>query len=915
MPDTPKKLLMLVDGHAVLHRAWHALPPLTDRQGRVVSGAYGFTSTLLKAVRDIRPTHVAVAFDLKGPTFRHEQYEAYKATREKKPEELYAQVPYIREILAAMGVPAISAQGFEADDVIGTVAAKAEKSDPHVETVILTGDLDTLQLVDGRTRVYTMRKGMTDMVIYDEAAVRDRFGLKPTQMVDYKALRGDPSDNIPGVRGIGEKTGAKLIAAFGSLDRLYAAVDSGAAHPALKSGTVEKLKSGRKDAMEARELCRVRLDVPIEFHLKKAEFHLPSREKVAPIFEEFQFASLLKQLPDGGGVVEMGKGKEGDGERGTRDEAGSGGMEEGGTSAQAQSRAVAVKTVSEPAELLKALAKMTKAKSFAFRSAVEGEENKLAAIGISCGSKNTVLLPSAWATAEARRALAELLSDAGRTKYCHDLKREINVLAGVGFNLGAPYLDLMIAAYLFFSGERRVGLDSLISFYRNISVDGDGAARLAAEIPHISALGHELAASLKKYGLTKLMRDIELPLAPVLARMERLGVAVEVPYLKKLSAEFGTKLERLEKDIHRLGGGEFNINSPRQLEEVLFGKLGLSSVGLKKTAKSKSVSTAASELEKLRGAHAIIGHIIDWRELAKLKSTYVDALPELVRGGRIHASFNQAVTATGRLSSSEPNLQNIPTAETENGRLVRNAFVASPGFVLLGADYSQIELRIAAHIAREKAMIRAFRRGEDIHRATAAEMFGEREADAKRRIAKTINFGILFGMGANRLSESAGIQLEEAREYIARYFSVYRGIADYIEATKARLKRDGYVETLFGRRRFFHNYELMNHREKAEAERQAINMPIQGTEADMMKLAMVRIDDWFDMKFGPTRDESARLLLQVHDELVFEVKEKIADEVAIKVKMMMQEVKKLAVPVVVDLSVGKKWGEMEDWDE
>ena len=470
------------------------------------------------------------------------------------------------------------------------------------------------------------------------------------------------------------------------------------------------------------------------------------------------------------------------------------------------------------------------------------------------------------------------------------------------------------------AGERRHSLDSLLSFHRNVSPPAKNpdqpaqAQRLTVELEHFLALADDFSAELDEQNLAKIYKEMELPLAAVLSRMQRNGVQLDADYLKSFSVELGDSLQKLTKRIYKLAGEEFNINSPAQLKEVLFEKLDISTAGIKKTEKGGTLSTAASELEKIRDQHKIIQPLLDYRELAKLRSTYVDALPPLVDPvtGRIHADFNQTVTATGRLSSSNPNLQNIPTAGTEYGKKVRDSFVAENGYVLLAADYSQIELRIAAHIANEKAMIKAFRDGEDIHWRTAAEMFGEERAADSRRIAKAINFGILYGMGAQRLAASADISYNEAREYIETYFALHEGIANYISETKEKVAVDGYVETMFGRKRFFPNFHLLNQRERAEAERQAVNMPIQGTSADMIKKAMVSLDSSLCNEYGCGLESAVRLILQVHDELVFEIKTDLFDEVAPLVKNAMEGVAKLTVPIVVDMKSGTRWGSMKN---
>ncbi len=913
MSASEKRHLLIIDGNALIHRAWHALPPLATKTGLVVSGAYGFTMTLLGAIKKFRPEYVAVTFDLKGPTFRHKEYAAYKATREKKPDELYAQIPLVERILASMNVPVFTAEGFEADDVIGTIALLAKRQDPELVSVIVTGDKDTLQLVDSNTKVFTMRKGMTDTVLYDEAGVREKFGLDPAQMVDYKALRGDPSDNIPGVKGIGEKTATEILQKFGTLEDTYRELDSGGKKIGeLKPSVREKLAASREDAFLAQRLCTIRRDVPLKFDLNKTAFAQPSREAMAPIFEEFQFNRLLASLPSESGASAA--------PPVPAPLPGLAAPEQGDVKPVPAVRATV--EVCDAKTCAQVVSSLGSPRRIAFRTlAVKEDPIEPQVFAFAFTDGGTVHLIRGDAFASCLPEMRHLLADPKVGKVCHDLKREISILNAYGMNLHGELFDLMIASYLIHSGERRHGLEAILSFRRNVPplskemTPEDLVRRLAElEVPNFLPLADEFAGELKDENLEKLNREMELPLAAVLARMERAGISIDADYFNNTAKEVAKRLEKVRAKITELAGGEFNVNSPKQMKEVLFDRLGLSPAGVKKTAKGGELSTAAAELEKLRGSHPIIGHILEYRELAKLSSTYLEVLPTLAHpdDGRIHASFNQTVTATGRLSSSEPNLQNIPTPETEYGKKVRNGFVAREGAVLLAADYSQIELRIAAHIADEEVMIGAFRKGEDIHWRTAAAMWGEDQAADRRRLAKAINFGILYGMGAQRLSESADISFMEAREYIERYFAMHQGIAHYIEGIHAKLRADGYVETLFGRRRHFRNFALMNRREQAEAERQAVNMPIQGTNADIIKLAMVRIDDQLRAKYGDGPDAPVKLVLQVHDELIFECDERLAPDVARLVKPIMENVIELKVPIVVDLSVGQRWGELEE---
>ncbi|HCC21974.1 DNA polymerase I [Candidatus Uhrbacteria bacterium RIFOXYC2_FULL_47_19] len=907
-----KKRLIVIDGHALLHRAWHALPPLSTKDGLVVSGAYGFFMILLKAIKELKPSHLVVTFDLAGPTFRHKEYKAYKATREEKPDELYAQVPIIEEILKQMDIPVCSASGFEADDVIGTIAVTVRDQNPEVEVIIVTGDKDTLQLVNDGVSVYTLRKGMTDTVLYNPAGVEEKMGVRPDQMVDYKALRGDPSDNIPGVRGVGEKTAVDLIQRFGSLANLYKALDANQAE--ISDSVRRKLIEGKDDALMSQNLCRIRTDVKINFHLVDAEFKPVTREAVQDSFERYQFSRLLTQLPKS----DSEEGRKAGGQLGLLGETGSVEEEEQQFVKHAW---IEVKTV---AELNKIVEMLKKTKRLAFRSTVLLNDNNNSSISpdlLVLSDEKVVYLISKEILTEGAGVISSLFSGHGTELICHDLKTEIRRLQTLGIEIKNRTFDLMLASYLLHAGERRHSLEAILSFLRGISTPtkhddvstNQLQERLVVEVSQLASLADEFSIQLRNNGLLEVFWDMEVPLAHVLVRLEHNGVGLDSKYLLKFSEELEKKIDSLTAEIYGLAGEEFNLNSPGQLKDVLFVHLGLSAAGLKKTVSGQTLSTAAAELEKIKDQHEIIGRILDYRELAKLQSTYVEALPPLVdpKTGRIHADFNQTVTATGRLSSSNPNLQNIPTAGSEYGKKVRDAFVAREGSVLLAADYSQIELRIAAHIANEQTMINAFSSGEDIHYRTAVEMFGEDKAKESRRIAKAINFGILYGMGAQRLAASTDLPVTEARNYIDQYFALHGGIEQYIQETKEKLATDGFVETIFGRKRFFPNFHLLNQRERAEAERQAVNMPIQGSSADMIKKAMINIDRLLGERYGYGDDSPVQMILQVHDELIFEAKKELVAEVAKLVTKEMESVIKLKVQITVDIKTGERWGSME----
>lgn len=742
-----EKTLVLIDGHALVHRAFHALPPLSTGSGELVNAVFGFSSILLKMLKDLAPDYIAATFDLAGPTFRHKEFDAYKATRVKAPDELYAQIGRVKEVLAAFNIPVFEAPGFEADDVIGTIVKQAKKN--KVKTIIVTGDLDTLQLVDENTSVYTLKKGVKETMTYDEAAVKERFaGLAPAQMVDYKGLKGDPSDNIPGVPGVGDKTAGQLLKDFGSLEKVYAAAEQGK----IKNiKLAQKLLANKEQAFFSKYLATIKQDAPIKFKLAEALTRDFDKEKVVKIFKDLGFYSLVNRLPEfdkNGQIKKM-----------------------------------------EPVK-------------------TAGAEKKTPAV-LPLG-----LAPSAEEKIEQARAQG-LLSDR--------------------------------------------------------------------------------------------IYQLEKELVPIIALMQQAGIKLDLAYLKKISGQVDAELAGLEKNIIKLAGGEFNINSPQQLSQVLFEKLGLQIKGLKKTP-GKVISTAAAELEKLKGQHEIIDLIMRYRELAKLKNTYIDALPLLVGAdGRLHTSYDSLGTTTGRLSSKNPNLQNIPI-RTALGNEIRKAFVAESGYKLLSADYSQIELRVVAHLAQDEEMIKIFKAGKDIHNATAAEVLGIKESEVgkeERRMAKVLNFGVIYGMSLHGFAQAAGVDLARAKEFIKKYFTEFSGVAKFIERTKKEASRDSSVRTLFGRQRFISEINSSAWNLKQAAERMAINMPVQGTAADLLKMAMVEIANSKQITVN------SKMLLQVHDELVFEVPEEKVKEVAAEVKKIMENIYELSVPLKVDIEIGDNWGELE----
>ena len=856
-----KDTYLLLDGNALLHRAWHALPQtMTTSKGTVVNAAYGFTMIIERMLSDFNPTYMAVAWDVSGPTFRHKKFKEYKGHREKKEQELYDQIPIIQNILTGYGIPSISKKGFEADDVIGTIAKLNETED--LDTLIATGDLDALQLVEDDAHIVFFVRGISQTKTYDPKAVQDRYGLNPNQIADLKALMGDSSDNIPGLPGIGEKTAVSLLQEFNTIEGIFDALKNDPNK--IKDTWRKKLDGKEKDAFFMRELTTIRQDVPIDYTLKGAEVEIPSKDALVNIFKQLEFQTLVKKYSG--------------------------------------------ESMDKPA-------KKPTSKKKSVANSIDELSNKQ--IGIVVESKQEDLFGSKIATlalSDGKKVFAvdnpsqkdldpviDCIEEAALV-VGHDVKEALHILE---INLiDIPIFDTKIAAYLLNAGDRQYAFNSVTSEFLKEEAD-DTASQSTLLIPLMDALKKKL----EEEDLAKVLNEIEMPLIPVLKTMERYGIEINTKYLASMSKEFHKELDALEKKIQKLAGKPFNVNSPLQLTTILFEDLGLPTKGIKKT--KTGFSTAASELEKLEGEHKIIPLIQEQRELAKLVSTYIDTLPELVeKDGRIHTTFNQTIAATGRLSSKDPNLQNIPI-RTKRGRLIRNAFIAESKKVLIAADYSQIELRLAAHIAKDEAFIRAFNEGADIHTRTAAEVWGleeEKVTKDQRRAAKAVNFGILYGMGSRNLAKSTGLSLEEAKKFIDRYFEIHHAIKTYIDETKVSAHERGYVETLFGRKRYLPELSSGVQMLVAAAERMAINMPIQGTNADIIKLAMIEIDAWIRSE-GLEND--LRMLLQVHDELVFEATSSKANEFAKEIQTRMGGIFTIDVPLVVDAHVGDNWGEMK----
>ncbi len=899
-----KPLLILFDGNALVHRAFHALPPLVvTKTGEMTGAVYGFASMVLKVLAELKPSHYAIAFDYPAPTFRHREYEAYKAQRPPTPQELRGQFDRVRQLVEAFNVPSFEVEGYEADDILGTLSRQAAAQ--GVDTIIVTGDMDTLQLVSPKVRVLTPRPGksFSDTVIYDEERVSERYGISPRQIADMKGLKGDPSDNIPGVVGIGEKTAVKLLQQFGSIEGIYEHIEEVA--PAKVQQT---LVEGEKAAHQSKRLATIVTDVPIALDLDACAVSAFDRDRVVELFREVEFTSLLGKLP----VL---------------------GIEGGKEVVKEEALEKDYSIINNPQALDELVAELRAAPSFAIDLETTGREPmyaQMVGLSFSCEPGKAYYVPVGHRLGDQLplnqvvERLKTLIEDPGIAKIAHNGKYDMTVLAEYGIELQNLSFDTMIAAYLL--GEKALGLKPLAFSKLGVEMTpitdliGTGAKQVSMAYVDISMaakyacadaditgrLAQLLEAELREQGLWSLFCDVEMPLLPVLLRMERNGVALDIESLWSMSQSLGERMLELEAEIYNCVGHRFNINSTQQLGAVLFDELKLP--GGRRT--KSGFSTDASVLEGLRGIHPIIEPLVEYRQLTKLKSTYVDALPALInpKTGRVHTSFNQTGTATGRLSSSDPNLQNIPI-RSELGRQVRKAFVAGDGSLLLSGDYSQIDLRVMAHLSQDTNLLAAFHRDDDIHRSTASEVFGVPPSAVTpdmRRVAKTVNFGVIYGISDYGLEQATELSREEASQFINTYFEKHQGVKEYVEATKRQTRERGYVETILGRRRYIPEINSSNAQVRAAAERMAINMPVQGTAADIIKLAMIGIQREMD-----ERGLRSRMLLQVHDELLFEVPQEEQEEMKGLVLEVMPDALKLSVPLTVEVKTGKNWGEME----
>ena len=861
------KKLLILDSNSILNRAFYGVRYLSAKDGTPTNAIYGFLNILLKLIKEQEPDYICAAFDVKAPTFRHKQYEGYKAQRKPMPEGLAAQMPLAKDVLRAIGVTILEKEGYEADDIIGTVARLCEESE--ISCFIATGDKDDLQLASDKTKVIltVTKSGYNETIIYDDKAVKEKYHVTPTEFIDVKALMGDPSDNIPGVKGVGEKTAMSLIEKHHSIEYIYENIDG----IGLKGAMLQKMKDGREMAFMSKELATINRNTPIEFNAEECVFDgFENNGELYEILKRLELNSIIKKLDLSGGD-----------------------------------------NVKENEDIFKDFSYQVGDKNMISGDKVtvvldfDGDNISSAAVGVG---NNAVVLNE-------QDDIKELLEDDSIAKVMFDVKEAIVKLNG-RIDIKNISDDTAIAAYLVDPAKNEYTIEKLASEYfgtviekpevKQLSllddVETDRSEYLAKCAVALGVLNERIGDKIKENGQEKLYNEVELPLVTVLAHLEINGFLVDDNQLKEFADKLGEKIDALTNEIYMLAGEEFNINSPKQLGVILFEKLELKPVKKTKTG----YATNADVLEKLRDKHPIVNFIMEYRQLAKLKSTYCDGLTAVVNPNthRIHSVFTQTVTVTGRLSSTEPNLQNIPT-RTELGREIRKMFVAKDGYVLVDADYSQIELRVLAHIANDETMINAFRNNEDIHAVTASQVLGiplEDVTKEQRSSAKAVNFGIVYGIGEFSLAQDLHISVKEAKAYIESYLEKYHGVRNYMESIKEQAKKDGYVKTMLNRIRYIPELKSPNYNIRQFGERVALNTPIQGTAADIIKLAMVRVDNRLI-----NEGLKSKLILQVHDELIVEAHKDEVDKVKQILSEEMQGAMELNVPLKVDMSTGHSW--------
>lgn len=858
--------MLLIDGNSLLHRAFHALPPLRTSKGVHTNAVYGFLNMLFRILQEEKPDYITVAFDKKGPTFRHDEYAAYKATRPKTPDELIGQFDLLKEILQALHICFIETDGFEADDILGTLSKKGEES--GIFSIIVTGDKDALQLVSSNTNVMLTIKGISEMEVYDNEKVKERYGILPKAVAEMKGLMGDKSDNIPGVPGIGKKTAAKLIQEFGTVDNVLNNMDK------QKGKLRENLEKYSEQAKISKYLATIVRDIPLEFNPDDIVYCEPNYDKLIKLFRELEFYSFIDRFQL---TVDI--------------------------EVSEDEQTVNIENADTLQELVQKIITLKQVAVLADVETKDSTSYETNGIYLSTKDKNYCIGPDFIKEDNINCYLKSILEDSAIYKITHDGKFLRNYLRQLGIDFKCQF-DTMLAGYLLEPSKPRYDIPTLVMEYLGRTLaDKSG---FGEKTGCLIALKNAMDNRIKDCEMQSLFYDVEMPFSVVLADMEHVGIKVNPEKLQELSNKFGKKLGSLTEDIYNQAGTEFNINSPKQLGEILFERLSLPVIKRTKTG----YSTDAEVLEKLRSSHPIVENVLEYRFLMKMKSTYIDGLLVLVdkNSSRIYTSFNQTVTSTGRISSTEPNLQNIPV-KTEEGRHIRGVFTADgPGHVLLSGDYSQIELRVLAHISQDPGLIEAFIKGEDIHTRTASEVFGvlpEEVTPLLRDRAKAVNFGIVYGISDYGLAQGLGISNQEAQEYINAYFERYPGVRDYIRETIRLAKNKGYVTTLLNRRRYIPDINSRNYHLRSFAERTAMNTPIQGSAADIIKVAMVKVYNHLKQN-----NLKAKILLQVHDEIILDVPE---DELSIVKKILKEDMENaipLQVPIVVDFTQGYTWEEL-----
>ena len=884
-----KENIMIIDGSSLLHRAFYALPLLTTKRGLYTNGVYGFLTMLYKIKDEYNPSYICVAFDKKGPTFRHKEYEQYKGTRQSTPSELAQQFPIIKEILSYMNITTIEMSQFEADDIAGTLAKAGEEN--SLEVILVTGDKDYLQLATDNSKVLLTKKGITDLEIYDKDRIIQDYGIEPKQLIDLKSLMGDKSDNIPGVPGIGEKTGLKLIKEYGTIENIYKNIDN-IRGKKLK----ENLLENESIAYMSRKLGEIITNVPLDHKFEELRVKEPNWEELKSLYDDLEFKSLLNKIP----------------------EEHSGRIEE-------EIKEFKIKEIYE-SDFDCLIDEMKSNRIFAFKFVIDESnyiENEIIGIGIKTSKDLTYYINFQEGYEKFAVAFKPVFEDKSIGKIGHNLKIDLVQLLRMGIEIETYTFDSMIAQYLINPSQSDYSINKISEEYLGYyGVDkeellGKGKkAKSFMDISKESIMNHIaycleavfklepiMSKIINSQGMEKLYSEIELPLIQVLANMEFLGFKIDASELERLGAEYDGEINDLTSTIYELAGEEFNINSPKQIGEILFEKLALPVIKKTKTGYSTDVEV----LEKLENNHPIASKILRYRQIVKLKSTYIDGLLNLINKdtNRIHSSFNQTVASTGRISSTEPNLQNIPI-RTEDGRKIRKAFVADfPEYSLLDGDYSQIELRVLAHISNDQKFIEAFLKGEDIHKKTASEVFHVDLEDVTpdlRYRAKAVNFGIVYGISDYGLARDLNISRKEAKEYMDNYFNKFNLVRKYMDDIVEKGKEEGYVETILNRRRYIPELKAKNFNVRSFGERVAMNTPIQGSAADIIKLAMVKV--YKELK---NRKLKSRLILTVHDELIFEVHRNEIDEVEKLVKNIMENSIELKVPLKVDFAIGDSW--------